>query len=223
MFLDLDASIFGSSTSFHETKFRYILSKITRCYNMMIADNVKLDNNENRIRDILLLNYLKNDAVRESIGFVSDQVNFDREIQEDHSTGRTDIRITTFDTFKCQRAYYVLECKRLNNKNIIGKTGLNAEYIKNGIWRFTSKYYSSHYRVNAMIGFVVEQLDIDMNINRINKLLLASPSINTTKKITNDDFISDFAFLYQSEHIDIDEDSLKLYHLMYDFNKNIQT
>ena len=148
MFLDLDASIFGSSTSFHETKFRDILSKITRCYNMMIA-------------------------VRESIGFVSDQVNFDREIQEDHSTGRTDIRITTFDTFKCQRAYYVLECKRLNNKNIIGKTGLNAEYIKNGIWRFTSKYYSSHYRVNAMIGFVVEQLDIDMNINRINKLLLA--------------------------------------------------
>ena len=57
MFLDLDASIFGSSTSFHETKFSDILSKITRCYNMMIADNVKLDNNENRIRDILLLNY----------------------------------------------------------------------------------------------------------------------------------------------------------------------
>lgn len=187
----------------------------------MIKDKVKLENDENKIRDCLLLNYLKNDKVRKDIDLL--KWHFEREVQEDHSVGRTDIKVISPNTFEKQEAYYILECKRLENKNTSGTTGLNAEYIKNGIARFTSKYYSSFHRVNGMIGFIVDVLDIHSNTENINSLLSKSfSSIETTKTITKDNFIEDFDYHYHSTHRDEDKDDLKIYHLMLDFNGYIK-
>jgi len=213
MLNSLDASYFLGSVSFYEKQFEEILSKICLCYKLMKTDKVILDNKENKIRDILLLNYLKNNKVRRKFDFI--QWHFEREVQEDHSVGRTDIKIISQNTFIHQEAYYILECKRLDSVNTTGTTGLNAEYIKNGIARFISKYYSSYYRVNGMIGFIVEDLKIDENVERINNLLKTSFSaIETKQEIVRSSFIDDFEYHYCSIHSDETNDELKIYHLM---------
>jgi hypothetical protein len=181
------------------------------------------DNDENEIRNILLIKYLKNDAIREKTGLSGNFI-FDREAPEDHSAGRTDIKVQTIQTFIKSDAYYIIECKRLNNENLKGTTGLNAEYIKNGIYRFVSKYYSTNCGVNGMIGFVIEVMDIHSNINNIKTLLQNNfTNCNTTKTIQKESFIPDFEFHYSSEHDDCDNNSFKLYHLMFDFSNNIKS
>ena len=54
-----------------------------------------------------------------------------------HSNGRIDIRIIAKNDFEIDDAYYTIECKRLDNQNLLGETGLNAKYVKEGIKRFT--------------------------------------------------------------------------------------
>jgi len=57
----IDASSFDYSLEIYEVEFKNILSGITFCYKMMIKDKVNVPaNDENKIRDILLLKYLKN-------------------------------------------------------------------------------------------------------------------------------------------------------------------
>lgn len=221
MFSSLDASNFSGSIPFYEKQFEEILTKVTVCYQLMKTDKVSLENDENKIRDVLLLNYLKNDQIRKDINLL--QWHFEREVQEDHSIGRTDIKVISLNTFEKQEAYYILECKRLDSKNTNGTSGLNAEYIKNGISRFTSKYYSSYHRVNGMIGFIVDGLEIHSNTKNINSLLLNSfKSVNTNQEITRSHFINDFEYHYHSTHTDKENDQLKIYHLMFDLNENIQ-
>lgn len=221
MFGNLDASNFSGSVPFYDNEFEKILSKIAICYQLMKTDKVLLENDENKIRDILLLNYLKNDEIREKVDLL--EWHFEREVQEDYSIGRTDIKVISPKTFEKQEAYYILECKRLDNTNTTGTTGLNAEYIKEGINRFTSKKYSSYYRMNGMIGFVVEDLNIHENVININTLLTTSfPSIATKQEITKDSFIDNFEYHYSSVHEDKDNDELKIYHLMFDLSENIQ-
>ena len=220
MFGSLDASNFNGSTLFYEKQFEEILSKISICYQLMKADKVVLENDENKIRDLLLLNYLKNNEIRRKVDLL--QWHFEREVQEDHSIGRTDIKVISPNTFKKQEAYYILECKRLDNTNTTGVSGLNAKYIENGIDRFITKYYSSYYRVNGMIGFVVEDLKIDENVKNINTLLTTSfSSIITKQEITKDSFIDDFEYHYSSIHIDNHNNALRIYHLMLDLSNNI--
>jgi hypothetical protein len=221
MFGSLDASNFNGSIPFYEKQFEEILSKISVCYQLMKTGKVALENDENKIRDTLLQNYLKNNEIRRKVDLL--QWHFEREIQEDHSIGRTDIKIISQNTFEKQDAYYILECKRLDNTNTTGSSGLNAKYIKNGIDRFITKYYSSYHRVNGMIGFIVEDLETDENVECINTLLTNSfSSITTKQEITKGSFIDDFEYHYNSVHTDKDNDELKIYHLMFDFSENIQ-
>jgi hypothetical protein len=222
MFNKLDASKYDYSALFYEKNFELILSKITLCYLLMKSHNPTLENNENKIRDALLINYLRKNEVKEKLK-LTDWI-FDREVPEDTTVGRVDIRVISFDTFKIQEAYYIIECKRLDNVNTTGKTGLNAEYIKNGISRFTEfteNYYTSYYRVNGMIGFIVEKMDIHSNTKKINKLLKDFGIPITTKYLTKDSFIPGFEYHYHSTHLDNNNDELKIYHLMFEFHENI--
>lgn len=224
---NLDASNFRGTTLFYDSEFEEILSKITICYQLMKRDKVPLVNKENDIRTYLLIHYLKNDDVRKSIDLC--KWHFEKEISEDHSVGRTDIKIISQNTFHTQQAYYIIECKRLDNINTSGTSGLNAHYVKEGIVRFTSKYYSSYHRVNGMIGFIVANMDIHTNVANINNLLLNSSftSINTIQKLTKDNFlktdnfIEDFEFQYSSIHKDKENQPLRIYHLMFDFHEHI--
>jgi hypothetical protein len=218
----LDSSAFPGSADFYIAEFESILVGITSCYKMMIEDNVSVpSNDENGIRDILLLTYLKNREIRRKVKLIN--YRFDREITEDTTKGRVDIRIISKNDFEIDEAYYVIECKRLDNKNLLGTTGFNAEYVNNGIRRFIEGKYSTYYGVNGMIGFVVEQMDISTNIININKVLRKNFSdANTETILTFHDFITDFEYQYYSIHKDIKDRKIKLYHLMFDFSANIE-
>ena len=218
----LDSSAFPGSADFYIAEFEIILVGITSCYKMMTEDNISVpSNDENGIRDILLLNYLKNREIKRKIKLTN--YRFDREIMEDTTKGRVDIRIISKNDFEIDEAYYTIECKRLDNNKTSGTSGLNGEYIKEGIMRFITEYYSSYYGVNGMIGFVVEQMDIHANITNINKLLRKNFSdANTETVLTFHNFVKDFKYQYYSIHKDIKDRKIKLYHLMFDFSANIE-
>lgn len=220
MFTELNASGYEYNHIFYHAEFENILSKIIACYDLMVADNVPLINDENAIRDVLLKNYLKNNHIRKKIK-LTDYL-FDREVPEDRSLGRTDIKIQTSDTFQDTSAYFIIECKRLDATNPTGTTGLNAKYIENGICRFASTTYSTHYKTNGMIGFIVESLDINKNISSINNLLATKFSgANTTQYLQYRKLVTDFDFSYCSCH-NVKGNSVVLYHLMLDLSKCIK-
>jgi hypothetical protein len=218
----LNPSAFSESAHFRDSELQDILIKIICCYKMMLSDKVKVANNENLIRDELLIKYLKNDEIRNKIQLT--KYLFDREVPEDNTKGRTDIKVQTINTFLDQSAYYIIECKRLDNQNLNGRTGLNAEYIKNGIMRFIDVQYSTNKNLNGLIGFIVKSMDIAGNIKNINNLLETHfTGTNTQSKLTAAGFMQDFDYLYFSIHKrKNNKEDIKLYHLMLDFSKNIK-
>lgn len=219
MFGELNASGYAYNSTFYNTEFELVLSKIIMCYQLMANSGAKIDNDENIIRDHLYLNYLNDNTIRREVGLKD--YYFDREIQEDRTNGRTDIRILSSYSFEDTDAYYILECKRLNSVNTNGTTGLNGEYVKNGICRFTSKNYSTYYKTNAMIGFIVDSVDIIQNVSSINQLVANQKETNTINDIQFRRIIPDFDYSFCSRHL-IENENILLYHLMFNFSKNIR-
>lgn len=218
----LNPSAFIESANFRDSEFQDILIKIVCCYKAMLSDKVRIANNENLIRDELLIKYLKNNEIRNRIQLT--KYLFDREVPEDNTVGRTDIKVQTINTFSDQSAYYIIECKRLDNQNINGITGLNAKYIEKGIMRFVNLQYSTNNNLNGLIGFIVESLDIQKNIENINKLLETHfADANTKTKLTAACFIQHFDHSYFSIHKrKKHKQNIKLYHLMLNFSENIK-
>lgn len=220
VFETLSASKYKYKDFFYIHEFEDMLSKIIKCYNLMIEEHFHLENDENKIRDVLMIEYLKNYDIRNKIGL--NNFLFDREVAEDIGVGRTDIKISTLNTFSDTSAYYTIECKRLDAKNLNGKSGLNAKYIENGILRYTSQIYSCHYKTNGMIGFVVQELDINGNITSINNLLKNNfVNCSTSQALQPKEIDLDFKYCYSSKHGDLGNEIL-IYHLMLDFSKNIR-
>ncbi|MBM4055102.1 MAG: hypothetical protein FJ264_10635 [Planctomycetes bacterium] len=223
---NLNACIFQYRNEPYELEFERILTGITACYKMMIKDNVSVpSNDEDRIRDVLYNNYLNNNRVRNNLKL--NYYIFDCEVAEYDKNGNLagflDLKVSTQNRFFDSNAYYSIECKRLDNKKLSGVTGLNADYIKEGIMRFVTERYSSHSGINGMIGFVVEKINIDSNIKSINELLINNfKDANTQKKLTHVGFIKKFKHSYYSIHTDIENKKIKLYHLMFDLSKNIK-
>lgn len=145
----------------------------------------------------MLSNYLNNNNLRQKFELMN--FLFDPEVPVNN--GRSDIKIQTKDTFIDTSAFYIIECKRLD-----GNSKLNKAYIEHGINRFTTKYksenheyyYSSHYGINGMIGFVIKNINIDNNILKIG---------NFFNIIENNK-------LYGSNH-----KNCKLFHLMMDISE----
>ncbi|ODS36087.1 MAG: hypothetical protein A7316_10340 [Candidatus Altiarchaeales archaeon WOR_SM1_86-2] len=217
----INANSFTPSSEFYESEFEKILTGITACYKMMLMDNIKLPNNENKIRDILRKDYLNNREIKDILGFTG-KYHFDREVPEDNDIGRVDIRIITENILTEPKAYYTIECKRLDNKKLTRKSCLNAKYVTEGIKRFIDIKYSTYYSINGMIGFVVEQMDIYANIKNINKWLNDNfLDENPVPCLKHLNFIEDFEYQYYSIHKDIKNKEIKLYHLMFDFSANI--
>ncbi|MEX2564496.1 MAG: hypothetical protein WD431_00975, partial [Cyclobacteriaceae bacterium] len=203
-----------------EKQFEVILGKITVCYKLMKKDVQELPNDENKIRDVLVNEYINNPNIKRKLKL---EYFVFPEVPETRTPGRTDIRIHSPNSFYNQAEYFIIECKRLDNINLNGSSGLNAQYIQQGICRFTSKHYTSYYRVNGMIGFIVEKIDISTNIHNINDLLINKfKESNTTHTIIQDNFIEGFPDHFHSIHKDTDDRPFKIYHLMFDLHENIQ-
>lgn len=227
MFKNLDASSFNYNSAFYQKEFEKVLLGVIMCYNCINLSEVFLPNDENKIRDIMLDNYLKDDSFKRAHSNLSNY-HFDYETVENR--GRADIRVLPINPYLGDKAYYIIECKRLDNKNTNGISGLNAEYVKNGVCRFVTDYYSSYFSINGMIGFVVEGIDIDENRHHINSFFNKN-LINDRKEQVNACTIQkmglvminpDFKYSYTSKHRLADQNEMVLYHLMFDFSKKMQ-
>ena len=223
----LDASSFDYSRTRKDSLFELVLTKCIIVYNTILNSGISLVNDENLIRDEFL-KYLKDYDFK-----VKNELKhliFDKEIPE--ITGRVDIRILpTKDEYVNDSAYYIIECKRLNAANLKGLRGLNAEYVKNGICRFSTGYYSSYFGCNAMFGFLVEpvntQKDIVNNINSMFNIDFINAqgqpvNANATQQMQHENFAGGYSYSYMSKHTHSSGNELTLYHLMFDFSNNIQ-
>lgn len=226
-FDNLNATNFGHNPSFYKNEFEDILRGVIVCYNYIDFSGVSLPNDENEIRNVILNNYLKVESFKRKY-FNLANYHFDLETVE--NTGRADIRILPINPYISDKAYYIIECKRLDATNLSGISGLNAEYIKNGISRFVTGYYSSYFGINGMIGFVVEALDIDNNLTNINSFLNqdlindrgVKVNAKPTQEIKPFEINDEFKYSYTSTHQTDSENEITLYHLMFDFSKRIQ-
>lgn len=217
MFSSLNATGYTGNSHFFHAEFEKILSYVIIGYKHMLIDKVRLINDENSIRDVLLYSYLKKPAFKKKKD-INDYL-FDKELEE--NTGRIDIRVMPVNPFVSDEAYYIIECKRINSKNTSGKTGLNGEYIAEGVCRFVSQKYSCYHQTNGMIGFVVDKLDINRNVISLNTLLSSQfPDAKTVKNISRKSIVNGFDFSYYSTHTG-NTNELLLYHLMFDFSDNI--
>jgi hypothetical protein len=216
----VDAKGYIHNARTYTEEFHRLLIGIVSCYNMMIKDNIELSNDENEIRDRILIDYLNNDDIRESIGLT--EFVFNREVPENNTKGRTDIKIEIRNRFRSTKAYYIIECKRLDDKSVSGVSGLNADYIKDGMCRFVNRHYSVYCGINGLIGFVVAKLDIDVNITQINTLSTTKINCNMVQKIKKEYFIPHFEYHYSSRHKDCEGNVFTLYHLMLDYSNNIK-
>lgn len=198
-YMSLDASKFETSDINYEQEFINLMQNIYKCYKLIVHDSIRIPkNDENAIRDILLLNYINDTNTRHNKCAISGY-RFHKEV--DVNDGRVDIKIDAAYDFEEFDSYFIIECKRLDGKN-----ALNRAYVNHGIKRFTTSYrssslkyyYPSSYGVNGMIGFVINNIDVDANINGL------AAEFNTLKK----------DILYESNHTNV-----KLFHLMMDFSR----
>ncbi|MDR2065124.1 MAG: hypothetical protein LBP85_05380 [Prevotellaceae bacterium] len=217
----LDATVFEYNVAYFNTTFEDILAGIIIAYSCIIATKTKAPlNDENAIRDIFLSKkYLKNIDFRKANPPLANY-HFDKETSE--NKGRADIRILQVNPYKDDDAYYIIECKRLDNVNQNGETGLNGKYISNGIARFTNENkYQFHSHTAGMMGFVVSKMGIHENVDFINHLLQNTfTEISTEKELTKKQIKSDFEYSYYSCH-KAGESTNIIYHLMLDFSENI--
>ena len=149
----------------------FIVGKVLLCLEMMQQDcvisSIKIPNREPDICNYLFSNYLNNDAIVKTIGL--DDFRFFSEVPENYVNnmprGRADLQVFSIDEFRHRNRYFIIECKR--------NLTLNREYIDEGIRRFVcdNPKYTSYYKINCMLGFVIRDIDILANAAVINMLL----------------------------------------------------
>jgi hypothetical protein len=175
----------------------------------------KLDNHEDIISNRLVERYL-------DLNFL--ELRFIREAPEHYETetdtynGRTDIKVVSSDWLKNRKAYYTIECKRLD-----GKTDLNKKYVLEGVARFvisTEPKYFSYYGRNIMLGYIVQTMNIGENTDKIDKLqreLLVNVTIGDMSFVCdNGEGFSRYQCLYLY-HAN-GTIGVELTHLFYDFS-----
>lgn len=217
MFSEPNASNFGYIPAFYCAELEVILSGVVKCYDILLNNRRFVPNSENQIRDILLFDYLNCQEIRNKIGL---HYTFDPEVPENQYEGRTDINVKTEKSLISVPAYYIIECKRLDNQNPKGTTGLNSKYINDGICRFVSGLYSTYNSTSAMIGFVVAPLEIHENVKVINELLLEDTHACCIKPMSYHKIKDDFDYSYLSAH-KANSKEISIYHLMFDLSGNI--
>lgn len=220
----MDTSRFEYSQDYIDTEFCKVCRGCIIVYNSIIESQCSLTNDENLIRDEFM-KYLKNPQYKR-FHTPLNEFHFEKEVPE--YMGRADIKVMPLNGFEDDYAYYIIECKRLDNINITGTTGLNAEYVKNGICRFVTGFYSTYNNCSGMLGFVVDKMDIHKNTyGNINGLMLQTMTndkgievnADVTIPLTNIIIENTFCYSYFSKHKHENENrEIVIYHMMFDFS-----
>lgn len=154
----------------YRASFEKITNYIFEISELVVEDyekkQLKLPNDENKIRSIMLEEYMK----RYKDAYGMSDYRFELEVPENYAgngkhIGRVDIRILLKNDFEREDAYYIIECKRID-----GTSELNKKYVKEGVARFVTQKYSSYYGRNIMLGFVVKEIDVSANAKLIEEI-----------------------------------------------------
>jgi len=200
-------------TFYIDENFEYILTQIYRCYEKMLVDYEFVENNENKIKNRLFKDYLDNQDIKEELElteflFATENASLDDNYNE---KGYADIQV--YDLLKYKKdtqAYYVIECKRLDDINPNYQNSLNNKYIKEGIQRYIDEKYKTNFSINGMLAFVVKMNDIEINCQHF-------------ADFTPYKFIDNLDFSYRSNHTTKSNKKFTLYHLMLDFRSKISS
>jgi len=204
---------------------RNVLSKVFLCCDMMhkdcLAQKVTMNNLEEDIRDYLFNTYLNKDDIMEQVGL--SEFRFSSEVPENYQNnkpkGRTDLQVFSMNMFKHRNRYFTIECKRIN-----GSKKLNRYYIEKGVKRFVlpDPLYSSYYRTNCMFGFVVKNINIDSNAQKISKLQMDDYDDVKVKSSFCSSLISPkHNYTYEAEYFVEGSSDILLFHIFYDFSRLI--
>ena len=198
---------FKFSQKWYAYRLKNLLEEINTCYQKILKDNIKLPKNENKIRDILVDNYLIH---IENYAFT----------KEKHNNYRSRVDIYIVERAIKENPIFIIECKLLDKNNNTNIEALNAKYIKNGIQRFITEYYSCcNLHTNAMIGFLIENTEIETKIEDINKL---SKILFKNLLTINQEICQEKDYLYKSSYSTINNKTFIIYHLFFDLHKNIR-
>lgn len=113
-----------------------------------------IPNDENKIRNALLEEFLNQDDMRKQndmksfLFFPESLENYDYDSKT--YLGRADIKVLLKSNFSQNEKYYIIECKRLD-----GNIRLNRKFVEEGVDRFITGKYSSYYKQSSLLGFVV--------------------------------------------------------------------
>ena len=194
--------------------FNLIIEHIYNCCKKMRQDCIDsgnlLINHEDRITDRLVASYLDDNNLGFSFIPQSPE-SFNQE--EDRFLGRCDIKVISRNYFIDRKDYFLIECKRID-----GHSDLNRQYVSKGIARFVMEpvKYPSYHKLNIMLGYIVEPIDIPKNLKKIETLqknLLTNVQTEEFVFVFKDD--TDFyhyGCTYRSSMIG----TLRLAHLFYD-------
>ena len=207
--------------------YQQILLILKSCSDLMISKGVKIKNHEEKISANIVENYLNNKSVVDNITKSKFPFCFLLEIPENYNPsdnsffGRVDIKVISMNYFFRENPddYYTIECKRID-----GTKSLNRKYIKEGIARFVIMpvKYQSYHNKNIMFGYVVKSIDILKNIEKINAIHKDELKPYTSKYITNIPTASSrYCKICESKY-DLNNKSLLLSHIFYDFSSIIK-
>ena len=221
-----NASNFIGTQTFSNGEFESLLGCCVGIYNEFIGNNLRCDGKEEKIRDVFF-DKLNDDVYRENHPILQ-YYHFEKEPQE--NTGFLDIKVKTLNPYGSTKAYYCIECKKLGADNKGYTTGLNIEYVKDGICRFVNDYYSSYFGRNVMFGFLVNKVCVQTEIidkinSKLNRDYINTQGVTVNANGKTDlqyvDFAEGYPYSYISTHTHISGKELVLYHLMFDFSNNI--
>ncbi|MGO2962565.1 MAG: hypothetical protein ACTIDE_08165 [Carnobacterium maltaromaticum] len=188
--------------------------------NESIINKEFLPNHEDKIKNRLVFEYLKSYAVRGKLGYSDIKLSFDAEVSQNYNRGtdntnaRLDIKVTSEDTLTFHEKYYTIECKRLD-----GYSHLNKEYVNQGISRFVSidAKYASGYGKNLMLGFIVRDIDIKKNVEKIDNIQNQKLSNSIEKGMTFVEEKPDAYCIYKAEYLS-PFGEVELQHLFYNLS-----
>lgn len=212
---------------FKKGLYEIIIDGLVECCilmnNAFVVNSRKIPNHEEKIRTHLVENYLENEEERRKTCLVNQQLRFEVEVQENYNDknetyeGRVDIKVISTDTLSNRKAYYIIECKRID-----GGKNLNQKYITEGLQRFINNKYSSYYGKNIMLGFIVKNINIKKNLECINLLHQESLNVYTKNQISvvKDNILNNY-LICESKY-NINSKQLLLSHIFYDFSSIIK-
>lgn len=203
----------------YRANFNKIINYVLNICELVVEDyqqkKLKMPNDENKIRSIVLEEYL----TKQKKAYGMSNYRFEPETLENYvgkgkHIGRVDIRILLKSAFEKDEAYYIIECKRID-----GTSELNKQYVKEGVARFVTQKYSSYYGRNLMLGFVVKRIDVSANAQSIEKI----QNVDSDEKmhgnfelVTEGGISKSYKCLYQ-----IQSGELELRHIFSDYSSII--